>query len=106
MHRSNRSCFQHSHDFVHDFSREERRTRVVIVITVGMMVLEITAGVLSHSMALLADGWHMSTHVIAFVMAAIAYQFTRRHTNNPRFTFGTGKIGVLGGYSSAIALSI
>jgi cation diffusion facilitator family transporter len=78
----------------------------VIGITVAMMLLEITAGIFSHSMALLADGWHMSTHVIAFVMAAIAYRFTRRHADDRRFSFGTGKIGVLGGYSSAIVLSI
>jgi cation diffusion facilitator family transporter len=106
MTRTDHSHFRHSHDFVHDFSRAERRTRVVIGITVAMMLLEITAGIMSHSMALLADGWHMSTHVIAFVMAAIAYHFTRRHANDARFSFGTGKIGVLGGYSSAIVLSI
>ena len=106
MHRTEQSQFHHSHDFVHDFSRAERRTRVVIGITVAMMLLEITAGILSHSMALLADGWHMSTHAIAFVMAAIAYHFTRRHADDARFSFGTGKIGVLGGYSSAIVLSI
>ncbi len=106
MHQTEHARFQHSHDFVHDFSRAERRTRVVIGITVAMMLLEITAGIMSHSMALLADGWHMSTHAIAFVMAAIAYHFTRRHASDARFTFGTGKIGVLGGYSSAIVLSI
>ncbi len=106
MHQTEDGRFQHSHDFTHDFSRAERRTRVVIGITVAMMLLEITAGILSHSMALLADGWHMSTHVIAFVMAAIAYRFTRRHANDRRFSFGTGKIGVLAGYSSAIVLSI
>src|SRR6266446_1279961 len=106
MHRSDQSPFRHSHDFAYDFSRAERRTRVVIGITVAMMTLEITAGILSHSMALLADGWHMSTHAIAFVMAALAYQFTRRHMSDPRFSFGAGKIGVLGGYSSAIVLSI
>ncbi|MDP9099660.1 MAG: CDF family Co(II)/Ni(II) efflux transporter DmeF [Verrucomicrobiota bacterium] len=106
MHQSEHSEFGHSHDFVHDFSRAERRTRVVIGITVAMMLLEITAGVMSHSMALLADGWHMSTHAIAFVMAAVAYHFTRRHANDARFSFGTGKIGVLGGYSSAIVLAI
>jgi len=106
MHQTEHARFQHSHDFVHDFSRAERRTRVVIGITAAMMLLEITAGILSHSMALLADGWHMSTHVIAFVMAAIAYHFTRRHADDVRFSFGTGKIGVLGGYSSAIVLSI
>jgi len=71
-----------------------------------MMLLEITAGIMSHSMALLADGWHMSTHAIAFVMAALAYHFTRRHATDVRFSFGTGKIGVLGGFSSAIVLAI
>src|ERR1017187_5632228 len=58
------------------------------------------------SMALLADGWHMSTHVIAFLIAALAYYFTRQHAANARFSFGTGKIGVLGGFTSAVVLSI
>jgi len=106
MHQSDHGRFRHSHDFMHDFSRAEKRTRVVIVITIVMMLLEITAGVISHSMALLADGWHMSTHAIAFMMAALAYYFTRRHASNARFSFGTGKIGVLGGFSSAIVLSV
>jgi cation diffusion facilitator family transporter len=106
MHRSEQSRFRHSHDFGHDFSRAERRTRAVIAITIVMMMLEITAGIISHSMALLADGWHMSTHAIAFVMAALAYHFTRRHASNARFSFGTGKIGVLGGFSSAIVLAM
>ena len=70
------------------------------------MLLEITAGILSHSMALLADGWHMSTHAIAFIMAALAYRFTRRHSADIRFSFGTGKVGVLGGFASAIVLAV
>ena len=106
MHQIEPAHFQHSHDFLHDSSRAERRTRIVIGITVAMMLLEITAGIMSHSMALLADGWHMSTHAIAFVIAAVAYHFTRRHASDARFSFGTGKIGVLGGFSSAIVLSI
>jgi cation diffusion facilitator family transporter len=106
MHRADQSQFRHSHDFTHDFSRAERRTRAVIAITIVMMLLEITVGVISHSMALLADGWHMSTHAIAFVMAALAYHFTRRHASDARFSFGAGKIGVLGGFSSAIVLAI
>ncbi len=106
MHQSEYSQFEHSHHFVQDSSRAERRTRIVIGITVAMMVLEITAGIMSHSMALLADGWHMSTHAIAFVIAAVAYYFTRRHSNDVRFTFGTGKIGALGGFSSAVVLSL
>ncbi len=106
MHRANHSQFRHSHDFVSDFTKGERRTRIVIVITGVMMVVEITAGLLSHSMALLADGWHMSTHVTAFLITAIAYYFTRRHSSNEQFSFGTGKIGVLGGFASAIVLSV
>src|ERR1700738_2371779 len=106
MHQANHSRFRHSHDFVRDFSKGERRTRIVIAITGVMMVVEITAGLLSHSMALLADGWHMSTHVTAFLITAIAYYFTRRHASNEQFSFGTGKIGVLGGFASAVVLSV
>jgi cation diffusion facilitator family transporter len=71
-----------------------------------MMVVEIVVGLTSNSMALLADGWHMSTHVIAFVITGLAYYFARRHAANERFSFGTGKIGVLGGFTSAVVLSI
>ena len=70
-----------------------------------MMIAEIVAGTIFHSMALVADGWHMGTHVTAFLLAALAYYFGRRHAKDARFTFGTGKVGVLGGYTSAIALS-
>src|ERR1700675_4836771 len=106
MLRTNHSRFRHSHDFVHDFSKSERRTHIVIAITGVMMIVEITAGLLSHSMALLADGWHMSTHVTAFLITAIAYHFTRRHASDVRFSFGTAKIGVLGGFASAVVLSV
>ena len=106
MHRTDHSRFRHSHNFVHDFTRGERRTRIVIAITGTMMVLEITVGLLSHSMALLADGWHMSTHVTAFLITAAAYYFTKRHASDLRFSFGTGKIGVLGGFASAVVLSV
>jgi cation diffusion facilitator family transporter len=106
MHRANHSQFRHSHDFTRDFSRGERRTRIVIAITGLMMVVEITTGLLSHSMALLADGWHMSTHVTAFLITAVAYHFTRRHASDESFSFGTGKIGVLGGFASAVVLSV
>src|SRR5216684_7759157 len=98
MHRTDHSHFRKAHDFVPDFSRAERRTRIVIGITAVMMVLEITVGLMSHSMALLADGWHMSTHVTAFLITAVAYYFTRRHASSEHFSFGTGKIGVLGGF--------
>src|SRR5881398_1926108 len=106
MHRSDHSRFQQAHDFVPDFSKAERRTRIVIGVTAVMMVLEIVVGLMSHSMELLADGWHMSTHVIAFVITAGAYYLARRHATNVRFSFGTGKIGVLGGFTSAVVLSI
>src|SRR5207253_2911301 len=106
MHRANHSQFRHSHDFVSDFTKGERRTRIVIAITGVMMVVEITAGLLSHSMALLADGWHMSTHVTAFLITAIAYYFMRRHSSSEQYSFGTGKIGILGGFASAVVLAV
>jgi cation diffusion facilitator family transporter len=106
MHRTDHSQFHKVHDFVPDFSHAERRTRIVIGITAAMMVVEIAVGLMSHSMALLADGWHMSTHVIAFLITAVAYYLARRHAANARFSFGTGKIGVLGGFTSAVVLAI
>jgi cation diffusion facilitator family transporter len=78
----------------------------VIGITAAMMVVEIAVGLMSNSMALLADGWHMSTHVLAFLITAAAYYFARTQAGNARFSFGTGKIGVLGGFTSAVVLSI
>ncbi len=106
MHRTDHSRFRKRHDFVPDFSHAERRTRIVIGVTAAMMVVEIVAGLMSHSMALLADGWHMSTHVIAFLITAVAYYFARTQARNARFSFGTGKIGVLGGFTSAVVLAI
>src|SRR6476646_4168055 len=106
MERSDHSLFRHTHNFVPDFSGAERRTRIVIGITAVMMVLEITMGLISHSMALLADGWHMSTHVIAFLITAMAYYLSRKHSSTAQFPFGTGKIGVLGGFSSAVVLAM
>ena len=96
MHRTDHSRFRKAHDFVPDFSHAERRTRIVIGVTAAMMIVEIAAGLMSHSMALLADGWHMSTHVLAFLITAAAYYFARTQAGNARFSFGTGKIGVLG----------
>lgn len=106
MHRTDHSRFRKAHDFVPDFSHAERRTRIVIGVTAAMMVVEIAVGLMSHSMALLADGWHMSTHVLAFLITAVAYYFARTQAGNARFSFGTGKIGVLGGFTSAVVLSI
>src|SRR6266481_2352357 len=106
MHRTDHSRFGKTHDFVPDFSHAERRTRIVIGVTAAMMIVEIVAGLMSHSMALLADGWHMSTHVLAFLITAVAYYFARTQAGNARFSFGTGKVGVLCGFTSAIVLSI
>ncbi len=95
---------QHSHHYVVDSTTAERRTLIVIAITGAMMAVEIAAGIAFDSMALLADGWHMSTHVSAFLVTTAAYHLSRRHAQDPRFCFGTGKIGVLGGFASAILL--
>lgn len=104
MHSANRSRWQHSHDFASDSSVAEKRTRIVIAITAVMMIIEIIGGSVFNSMALLADGWHMSTHVAAFLITALAYSLSRRYRNNPQYSFGTGKIGVLGGFASAVVL--
>jgi cation diffusion facilitator family transporter len=79
---------------------------IVILITAVMMLAEIAAGMFYGSMALLADGWHMATHVAAFGITLFAYRYARRHADNPRYSFGTGKVGVLGGFASAIALAM
>jgi len=106
MHQADHSGFSHSHDFMLDSTSAERRTRIVIGITGAMMLLEIVAGLASNSMALLADGWHMGTHVIAFLITAAAYHFSRRHASDPLHSFGTAKIGVLGGFASAVILGV
>jgi cation diffusion facilitator family transporter len=96
-----------SHEFLgahHD--RNARRTWIVVAITFVMMVVEITAGVLFGSMALLADGVHMATHAGALSIAALAYQYARRHQHDSRFAFGTGKVGDLAGFASALALGL
>ncbi|MFP5329876.1 MAG: CDF family Co(II)/Ni(II) efflux transporter DmeF [Alphaproteobacteria bacterium] len=97
----------HDHDFLgtsHD--RNARRTWWVVALTSAMMVAEIAAGLLTGSMALLADGFHMATHAGALAVAAAAYWFARRHVANPRFTFGTGKVGDLAGFASALILGV
>ena len=106
MHHTDSSRSRHSHNFAVDTSVAERRTRIVILITATMMVIEIAAGMAFNSMALLADGWHMSTHVAAFLITALAYYFSRRHSADPRYSFGTGKMGVLGGFASAVILAM
>jgi cation diffusion facilitator family transporter len=97
------------HDLVFTGEEErasERRTRIVISLTAAMMVLEIAAGIILGSMALLADGWHMASHAAALGITALGYAFARHHALNPRFCFGTGKIGELAGFSSALLLAL
>jgi cation diffusion facilitator family transporter len=106
MHRIDPTLWRHAHDYAADSSIAERRTRIVIAITAAMMVVEIAGGIVFGSMALLADGWHMSTHVAAFVITAAAYHFSRRHARDARYSFGTGKMGVLGGFASAVVLAV
>jgi cation diffusion facilitator family transporter len=94
----------HRHAFGDVNPLAEKRTRLVALMTVVMMVAELVAGWLSHSMALLADGWHMGTHALALGLAAGAYALARRLERDDRFAFGTWKIEILGGYTSAIIL--
>lgn len=97
----------HEHVFLGDqHARNERRTWIVIGLTASMMVIEIAAGTVFGSMALVADGWHMSTHAAAMLIAALAYLYARRNARNPRFSFGTGKLGELAGFASAIILAL
>lgn len=106
MHIHHLHQWRHSHNFHLDDGRGERNTRRVILLTVLMMTVEITAGFRFGSMALLADGWHMGTHAIALGITAFAYSYARRQANNPRYSFGTGKVGVLGGFASAVVLAV
>jgi cation diffusion facilitator family transporter len=97
----------HSHVFLGgDHDKAERRTWAVIWLCTAMMVAEIIGGALFGSLALIADGLHMSTHAGALLLAALAYTLARRHAANPDFTFGTGKFGDLAGFSSAIILGM
>ena len=107
MHTHSIEPWQHPHVFLgtkHD--RHERRTWFVVALTAAMMVAEITGGTLFGSMAVVADGWHMSTHAGALTIAALAYRFARRHARDPRFSFGTGKVGELAAFCSAVILAM
>lgn len=96
----------HAHDFHLDSTEGERRTRLVVILTAVMMVVEVVAGYVSGSMALLADGWHMGTHVAALSIAVFAYRYASRHSGNPKYSFGTGKVTALGGFASAVSLAV
>ncbi|EPH0819995.1 CDF family iron/cobalt efflux transporter AitP [Pseudomonas aeruginosa] len=95
---------RHSHRFDQGNPLAERNTRWAVLLTACMMVAEIAGGWLFNSMALLADGWHMSSHALALGLAVLAYGAARRYANDPRFSFGTWKIEVLGSYTSALLL--
>ncbi len=95
---------RHSHRFDQGNPLAERNTRWAVLLTACMMVAEIAGGWLFNSMPLLADGWHMSSHALALGLAVLAYGAARRYANDPRFSFGTWKIEVLGSYTSALLL--
>jgi len=107
MHAQAIDAYRHEHVFLGEHhNQNERKTWIVIVLCGAMMVAEIGGGALFGSMALIADGLHMSTHAGALLIAALAYTYSRRHARDNRFTFGTGKFGDLAGYTSAIALAM
>jgi cation diffusion facilitator family transporter len=96
--------WRHAHIFDAGNDLAERSTRRVVILAGVMMLVEIIAGWRYNSMALLSDGWHMSSHVVALGLSALAYTAARRFADDPRFSFGTWKLEVLGGYTSAIVL--
>jgi cation diffusion facilitator family transporter len=107
MHSHSLSHWAHEHSFLgarHD--ERERRTWSVVALTAAMMILEIVGGTMFGSIALVADGWHMGTHVLALAIAGLAYLFARRHISDPRFSLGTGKFGELAAFGSAIILAM
>jgi cation diffusion facilitator family transporter len=107
MHDEQPEIWQHTHNYLPaGQERSERNTWRVIALTATMMVVEIIAGTVFNSMALLADGWHMASHASALGITAFAYAYARRHAEDTRYSFGTWKVGVLGGYSSAVVLAV
>jgi cation diffusion facilitator family transporter len=101
------TSLEHSHSFLGEsHAKGERKTWAVIALCGAMMVIEIAGGLLFGSIALVADGLHMSTHAGALLLAALAYTYARRHAGDARFTFGTGKLGDLAGFTSAIILAM
>jgi cation diffusion facilitator family transporter len=104
---ANLNSYQHSHAFGQDQVRAgERRTMIVIAITAVTMLVEITAGILFGSMALLADGLHMASHATALGITAFAYVYARRHAHDEKFSFGPGKVNALGGFTGAVLLAV
>jgi len=106
MHSIKTEHWQHQHQFQQHNPIGERRTYYVLALTIVTMLIEIIAGSVYGSMALLADGWHMGTHAMAFIITIFAYYYARKHQERDTFTFGSGKINVLGGFASAILLAL
>ena len=107
MHAESLDSWRHEHVFLGaDHARNERRSWAVVALCGAMMAAEIVGGLLWGSMALIADGLHMSTHAGALVIAAFAYAYARRHARDERFTFGTGKLGDLAAFASALVLAM
>jgi cation diffusion facilitator family transporter len=107
MHSHSIEPWTHGHAFLGQrHGQHERRTWSVVALTAAMMIAEITGGTLFGSIALVADGWHMATHVAALAIAGLAYLFARRHTEDTRFSLGTGKFGELAAFGSAIILGM
>ncbi|MBI4976403.1 MAG: CDF family Co(II)/Ni(II) efflux transporter DmeF [Spirochaetes bacterium] len=106
MHREKIESWRHNHVFNIEKKAIEKRTLIVVIVTFVTMAAEISFGLITNSMALLADGWHMGTHALALGVSLFAYILARRHARNAAFTFGTWKIEILGAYTSAIVLGI
>jgi len=106
MHTKDISLYQHSHIFSQTERKAEKRTFWVVVLTVAMMFVEILTGWIYHSLALFADGCHMSTHALALTISLVAFIFARRHAADRSFTFGTWKLEVLGGFTSGLILGL
>lgn len=107
MHAESLDTWIHQHDFLGEqHARNERRVWLVVGLTAAMMVVEIVGGTIFGSLALVADGWHMSTHAAALTISALAYFYARRHLHASRFAFGTGKFGDLASFASAVVLAM
>jgi len=107
MHHDTVVNWEHDHTFAQDKRRPgETKALIVIVVTAVMMVVEISSGILFGSMALLADGLHMASHAAALAITAFAYRYARRNAKNRQFSFGTGKVNALGGFTGAVLLAV
>jgi cation diffusion facilitator family transporter len=106
MHQHQLNHWQHSHNFARINHRGERGAKWVLLLTFVTMLVEIVAGTQFHSMALLADGWHMATHVMAFMIAIFAFRYSRIHQQDQTFAFSPAKVSVLAGFASSIALAM